>query len=252
VRALERAMSDAVQRLDAQATSALSAPDDVEGAFEFLSTRAPQQEGEAVVLYDRNRPFAWSGEMRIDPDTITIPIGVTFSPFYTTLNVVKARGERRAVASTVLDAAPPADRLTQSLDSLLAPSQGVASYEFAPLTGAPAGTVVSYKGTPLVRVLPRLAASEEVRFRRAATLRARGTVVLVLLTFAFLVYAWRDRRALAERLFAIGVALAITALVPWNSFSNTSRLFDPAYYFSRLAGPLTANSAALLITTALV
>ena len=253
VRALERAVSDAIQRLDAQATSALDAPDDVEGAFDFLSTRAPQQDGESVILFDRNRPLAWSGEMRIDPDTLTVPMSVSFSPFYTTLNLVKQRGDRRAVASTILHAAPPANRLTQSVDSLLAPSQGVASYEFTPLAEARANTaVISFKGSPLVRVMPRLATSEEVRFRRAATLRARGTVALVILAFAFLVYAWRDRRALGERLFAVAVALAITALVPWNTFSNTSRLFDPAYYFSRLAGPLTANAGALLISTALV
>jgi two-component system nitrogen regulation sensor histidine kinase NtrY len=253
VRALERAVSDAIQRLDAQAASALDAPDDVEGAFRFLSARAPQHDGESVVLFDRNRPIAWSGAVRIDPDTLMSPLSVTFNPFYTTLNAVKTKGARRAVASAILHAAPPANRLTQSVDSLLALSQGIASYEFIPLSDARAGTaVVSYKGTQLMRVVPRLTATEEVRFRRAATLRARGTIVLIVLTFAFLVYAWRDRRALAERLFAVAVALAITALVPWNTFSNTSRLFDPAYYFSRLAGPLTANAGALLISTGLV
>jgi two-component system nitrogen regulation sensor histidine kinase NtrY len=253
VRSLERAVSDAVQRLDAQAASALDAPDDLEGAFQFLSARAPQHDGESVVLFDRNRPMAWSGAVRIDPDTLMAPLSVTFSPFYTALNVVKTKGDRRAVASAILRAAPPANRLTHSVDSLLALSQGVASYEFSPLSDARAGTVVvSYKGTRLARVVPRLAASEEVRFRRAATLRARGTVVLIIFTLAFLVYAWRDRRALAERLFAVAVALAITALVPWNTFSNTSRLFDPAYYFSRLAGPLTATAGALLISTGLV
>jgi 4-amino-4-deoxy-L-arabinose transferase-like glycosyltransferase len=70
-------------------------------------------------------------------------------------------------------------------------------------------------------------------------LRARGTVALVIFVLAFLAYAWRDRRSLSERIFAIVVALVVTALVPWNSFSNTSRVFDPAYYFSKLAGPLT-------------
>jgi signal transduction histidine kinase len=83
-------------------------------------------------------------------------------------------------------------------------------------------------------------------------LRARGTVGLVILVLAFLAYAWRDRRSLSERLFAIVVALGIAAIVPWNSFSNTSRLFDPAYYFSKLAGPLTANAAALWISSALI
>jgi two-component system nitrogen regulation sensor histidine kinase NtrY len=253
VRALDRAVSDAIERLDAQATSALDAPADVEEAFRYLDTRAPQTDGESVVLFDQNRPLAWSGEMRIDPDTVTSPISVSFSPFYTTLNVAKMSGDRRAVASVVLHAAPPADRLTQSVGSRLAPAHGVASYEFAALTDPRGGAIVlSYKGAPLVRVLPLLAASEEVRFRRAATLRARGTVALVILVLAFLVYAWRDRRALTERLFGIAVALGIAALVPWSSFSNTSRLFDPAYYFSRLGGPLTANAGALFMTSALL
>jgi two-component system nitrogen regulation sensor histidine kinase NtrY len=253
VRALARAVSEAIEGLDARATSALDAPADAEEAFAFLATRAPQKDGKSVVLFDHNRPLAWSGEMRIDPDTLTSPISVTFSPFYTTLNVAKIRGNRRAVASAVLHAAPPADRLTQSVGSRLAPEQGVASYEFVPLTDPRGGPIVlSYKGAPVVRVVPQLATSEEVRFRRAATRRARGTVALVIFVLAFLVYAWRDRRALADRLFATAVALGIAALVPWNSFSNTSRLFDPAYYFSRLGGPLTANAGALLISSALV
>ncbi len=253
VRALERAVSDAIQSLDAMATRALGAPADVADAFAYLSTRAPQKDEESVVLFDHDRPLAWSGAMRIDPDTLASPISVTFSPFYTTLNVVKTRGDRHAVASAVLHAAQPADRLTQSVAARLAPAQGVASYEFAPLTDPRGGPVVlSYKGAPLFRVLPHLGTSEEIRFRRAAMLRARGTVALIILALAFLVYAWRDRRALADRLFAVAVALAITALVPWNSFSNTSRLFDPAYYFSRLAGPLTANAGALCISSALV
>jgi two-component system nitrogen regulation sensor histidine kinase NtrY len=252
-RALERAVSDAIQRLDAQASSALGAPADAAGAFAYLSERALQNDGESVVIFDHNRPLAWSGEIRIDPDTLTSPISVGFSPFYTTLNVVRTRGDRRAVASAVLHAAPPADGLTQSVDSEVAASYGVASYELSPLADARGGfETVSYKGAPLFGVLPRLATSEEVGFRRAAMLRARGTVALVILSLAFLVYAWRDRRALAERLFAVAVAFAIAALVPWNSFSNTSRLFDPAYYFSRLGGPLTANAGALCISSALV
>ena len=253
VRVLERAIAEAIERLDARAASALDAPADAEGAFSFLSTLSPQTEGESVVLFHQSRPLAWSGEMRIDPDTLTGPISLTFSPFYTTLNVVKIRGDRRAVASAVLNAASPADRLTPSIGSRLAPTQGVSSYGFAALTDSVAGSaVVAYKGVPLVRVIPQLAASDEVRFRRAATLRARGTVALIVFVLAFLVYAWRDRRALADRLFAIAVAIGITALVPWNSFSNTSRLFDPAYYFSRLGGPLTANAGALFISSALV
>ena len=253
VRALERSLSEALQRLDDRATGALDAPVDAQGAFSFLDSRAPQRDGESVVVFDHDRPLAWAGKIRIDPYSLLDTVTATFSPFYTTLNVVKVRGDRRAVASVVLHAIPPADRLTESLDSRVAPLQGVAAYEFAPPEDASDGPVVlSYRGKPILRALPRLAEPGEVRFRSASMLRARGTVALVILVLAFLVYAWRDRRSLSERLFAIVVALGITALVPWNSFSNTSRLFDPAYYFSKLAGPLTANAAALCISSALV
>lgn len=253
LRALERTLAETRERLDERAARALDAPADQEGAFAFLSTRSPQRDGESLVLYDHDRPFAWSGEMRIDPDTLRAPLSVTFSPFYTTLNVVETRGNRRAVATAVLHAAAPANRLTESLDERLAPAQGVSSYEFAPAANARGGPVVlSANGKPLLRALPRLATAEEVRFRRASMLRARGALALIILALAFLVYAWRERHSLVDRLFAIAVALTITALIPWNSFSNTSRLFDPAYYFARLAGPLTANAGALCISTALI
>ncbi len=252
VRALERSLSEATSRLEARATAALDAPADPQAAFSYLHRRSPQRDGESIVVFDRSRPLAWVGRMRTDPDSVVNPVSVTISPFYTTVNVVKIRGDRRAVASLVLHAAPPANRLTESLDASVAPLEGVASYEFGPPADARGGPVVlSNQGKPILRALPRLAESSEVRFRRAAMLRARGTVALVILALAFLVYAWRDRRSLSERLFAIFIALAITALVPWNSFSNTSRLFDPAYYFSKLAGPLTANAAALFLSSAL-
>jgi two-component system nitrogen regulation sensor histidine kinase NtrY len=253
VRALRLSLSEAISRLNDRATGALDAPVDAQAAFSFLDGRGPRGPGESVVVFDHNRPLAWAGKMRIDPDSLIDPLSVTFSPFYTTMNVVKVRGDRRAVASVVLDAEAPADRLTQSLESRVAPLQGVASYEFAPPGDAAGGPVVlSYQGKPILRALPRLAEPGEMQFRSAAMLRARGIVALVIFVLAFLVYAWRDRRSLSERLFAIVVALGITALVPWNSFSNTSRLFDPAYYFATLGGPLTANAAALCISSALV
>jgi signal transduction histidine kinase len=112
--------------------------------------------------------------------------------------------------------------------------------------------VLTSNGAPVLRAIPHLATTEEIGFRRAAMLRARGTIALVILVIVFLAYAWRDRHALTQRLLAVILALAIAALVPWNSFSNASRLFDPAYYFSKLAGPLTANAGALFISAALI
>jgi two-component system, NtrC family, nitrogen regulation sensor histidine kinase NtrY len=252
-RALERELTDTKRRLDERAGKALDAPTDAEEAFAFLSSRSPARDGESVVVFDRNRPLAWFGEMRVDPDTLSAALSVSFTPFYTTLNVVKQRGSRRAVASAILSAAPPADRLTESVDSRLSATQAVSSYTFSPPTNAAGGPVViSLQGKPVLRAAPRLATAEEIGFRRASMLRARGAIALVILTLVFLFFAWRNRHSLAERLLAIGAALVITALVPWNSFSNASRIFDPAYYFSRLGGPLTANAAALCISSCLI
>ena len=253
IRALQRELATTRERLDERATTALEAPDTSEAAFQFLDTRSPHREGESVVLLDGSRPVAWSGEMRVDPDTAAAPMSVSFNPFYVSLQVTRSRGSRRAVASAVVDAAPPADRLTESVNSRLSATQAVTSYEFAPGDSAGGGDVVlALNGKPLLRATPQLAAAGEVRFRQASMLRARGTVALVILVLAFLGYAWRDRHALTERLLALGFALLLAALVPWNSFSNASRAFDPAYYFSRLAGPLTANAGALCISACLV
>ncbi len=252
IRALERALAEAVERLEARAQGALDAPADAMGAFDFLASRSPQRDGESVVLYAGDQPLAWSGSVRLDPDSVVRPTSVAFSEFYSTLNVVRSRDNRRAVASAVIHAVPPADKLATSLASLIALSGEVDSYALSPGGEAGGGSVVlAAEGEPLLRATPRLAPGEEVRFRKTATWRGRVTIVLVAAMVALLAYAWKNRRALPERLFAIGVALAITAIVPWNAFSNTSRLFDPAFYFSRLAGPLTANAAALLISATL-
>jgi hypothetical protein len=253
IRGLQRSLNETRERLDERATNALNAPADAPAAFDFLSKRSPQREGESVMLFDHGRPLAWSGETRTDLESVTAPVSVTFSPFYITLNVTRSTAVRRAVASMVIQAAPPADRITASIEDQVAPAQGAASYSFAPPESVRAGPVVlTASGAPVLRAIPHLATAEEIGFRRASMLRARGAIALVILLIAFLAYAWRDRHALAQRLLVIAVALAITALVPWNSFSNTSRLFDPAYYFSRLAGPLTANAGALFISASLI
>jgi signal transduction histidine kinase len=253
MRALQRELTSTRERLDERATAALDAPATAEGAFAYLDTRSPHREGESVVLLEAGRPLAWSGEMRIDPDSAGAPLTVSFTPFYVTLNVARARGTRRAIASAVIDAAPPADRLTASLNSRLSATQAVTSYAFARGDSSDGGAVaMSVAGKPVLRATPQVATPGEISFRQAAMLRGRGTVALVILVLVFLAYAWRDRHALLDRLLALGFAVMVTALVPWNSFSNTSRVFDPAYYFSRLAGPLTANAGALCISACLI
>ena len=252
-RALAHALNDTRVRLEERAAGALNAPVDAAGAFQFLSTRSPEHEGESVVLFEGDRALAWSGYPRNDVAAVTAPLSVTFSPFYLTMNVARTRGARRAVASAVVQALAPADALTASVESQLAPVEGVESYDFSGPENSSFGEVVlSNNSSPLLRAVPHLATAEAIRFGRASMLRARGTMGLGVLLLVFLAYAWRVRHALTRRLMAVLFCLVITALVPWSAFSNTSRVFDPAYYFSRIGGPLTANAGALLISSALV
>ena len=48
----------------------------------------------------------------------------------------------------------------------------------------------------------------------------------------FIIGVWRGTRTLSQRVGALAVGLACTALVPLNQYSNLTRLFDPAIYFT--------------------
>src|SRR5205085_2305002 len=63
---------------------------------------------------------------------------------------------------------------------------------------------------------------------------------------------WRERRGLRWRASLVALGLATVALTPLSGYSNYSRLFDPSLYYTPLGGPLTANAAALALTSALV
>ena len=68
----------------------------------------------------------------------------------------------------------------------------------------------------------------------------------------FVIGVWRGTRVLSQRVGALAVGLACTALVPLSQYSNLTRLFDPAVYFTPRGGPLTGNAGALATTSALV
>jgi hypothetical protein len=46
--------------------------------------------------------------------------------------------------------------------------------------------------------------------------------------------------------------MAAVAVVPWNNFSNFSRAFDPAFFYSALGGPLTRSSGPFAMTSAIL
>ncbi len=248
---LRSALSNEVERLAAKARSSLDAPV-AATAFDHLEKVGTTPE-EGIVLFDHNTPIAWTGQLVVPPDTGSGPISVSFTPFYTTVAVVARRNDRRAVATAVVHAEPPADRLVKSLDARVARRDKIASYGFGMPTDTSAGeSVLELRGAILLRADATPLPAGIVRFARSAKVRAWGTILLCVGALLLLGFAWRDRKLLGERLFAVAIGLLATALVPWSNFSNTARAFDPTYYFSPVGGPFTANAGVLAVTSALL
>ena len=254
---LRRDISAEVTRLEAMAAGALSAPKAAPDAFRFLEELHPDGRAESVVLFDSAGPLAWAGKPRARVDSISARVSVTADAFFTVLHVSKSRGSRKAVASAVISALPPANKLVRALVSRSRAESGLrieVPGARQPSDSGAAGerVVLSSDGDTLLLAGPGSATVDEMRFEDAARMRARLGAILLVGFFLFLAAGWRVRRDLPARLFTLGVGMLLTAIVPWNEFSNTSRAFDPGFYFSRVGGPYTANAAALLSTVVLL
>jgi two-component system, NtrC family, nitrogen regulation sensor histidine kinase NtrY len=252
---LSREIMRAVERLGTRATQALEAPADRIGAFRHVAGSAPDEaRGESVVLFEGDSAIAWSGRPRLAVESLTDSIGVARTPFYLTLYVVAHRGQRRAVATLLLDADPPASGMVGSLGASVADAAGISSFHFvAPAdSGALPSRIVRIAGVPLVGVRTELHTQGEVRLRLLERARLIVGALVALALASFIVAAWRIRRALRWRAALVLVGLTSVAWMPLSAFSNYSRLFDPALYFTPLGRSLTANAGALALTSALV
>ena len=252
--ALHRELETTTQKLVVTAREALAAPPDRQSAFAALDELVAADDELGVVLLRNDSAFAWSGELRVSVDSLRDSVGIAASQFYLTLYAVATRGSERAVATAVLSALPPADRLRQPIADRVAARSGLEGFGFtAPGRTASSDSVLrfSYAGRPLLdaRALPLEAAAVIQKLRER--LRIQVGALLAAALACFIIAAWRESRALHWRLAALGVALVCGALVPLNQFSNLTRLFDPSVYFTPLGGALTANAGALAITSAI-
>ena len=90
-----------------EATRALDAPANAQGAFAAFDAMTSATPEQGVVLYDNGVPFAWGGHLVVPPDSTAAPSGALHTPFYTVLYAAASRGSRRAVATAVAYAEPP-------------------------------------------------------------------------------------------------------------------------------------------------
>ena len=65
-----------VRDLERGARASLTAPAELSAAFSRLAPLARDVDERGVVLYDRGRPFAWAGTMRVPTDSLRDSIGV--------------------------------------------------------------------------------------------------------------------------------------------------------------------------------
>ena len=234
------------------AALALDAPVGSSRAFASLRPllRAPDQ---GVILVEGGVPAAWAGQVKARPIPTGTGTSVSVGEFYVTLQVVMERGARRSIATSVIHASPPANVIAPALASRIAERALVQSFRFSAPGDSSSGIVVaSREGHPLITVDAIPLSAESVRFGSAARLRGSGVALLGLLIFFLMAIGWSDRRKLAKRMFTVGVAGLAIALIPWNNFSNFSRGFDPAYFYSPLLGVYTAGSGVYLMLASLV
>jgi two-component system nitrogen regulation sensor histidine kinase NtrY len=234
-------------RLRALGSDALTVPPDPARAFGALPwPRAGDYEW-GIVVYEDTIPLAWSGRVRVATDTLSAPISAAVTPFYAMLTAVARSGNRRAVATAIINAEPPADVFSRSVAARVAQRHPVSGFTVSSLP-ARGVTVYGDSANPMLVAQPLLLSPGELRLGAVQRWRGRIALLTAMALVAFLAFAWRFG-ATAERVGAAGVAFAAFAIVPLNAFSARSRLFDPAYYFTPAGGPWTANAGVLLFTT---
>src|SRR5262245_8692431 len=172
----EYALREVSGSLSAAAKRALDTPVAPSEAFAFLAPLAEGAGERGVIVFRGPRPSAWAGRVRISPDTLIAPLGAVITRFYLTVYATATRGDTRAVATVLLHADPPADRLAQALDAEIARAAGVRGYDYALSTDTAGGfTAFAPNGNTLFGVRPSPITPSEARLRAVEDATRRGS-----------------------------------------------------------------------------
>ena len=212
----------------------------------------------ALVVFLDGHPISHVGQTHV-PLAVGAPgLSLVRTPFYTAIVARASANDKRhqAVASALISSAPPADRFTQSLVQDVITDSDAAEVEILPpddalVIASPAERRVNYGSSNFARIVvtvPTQAVTNELALQRA---RVRTSVPLAIAAILMLVTSWRRPARTRERLLMVVALLAAVALVPLGNLSNVSGIFDPTNYFVAMGLRLTANVAALILTSAL-
>jgi two-component system nitrogen regulation sensor histidine kinase NtrY len=251
--ALQRELLTEARALQAAAARALEVAGDTLGSFDAVNALVRGQAERGVVVYHAGRPIAWAGKVRVPTRQLEAPLGAIFSSFYLTLYATATRGTDRAVATALVHAEPPADRISRPLDVHVATETGVRGFQYgSPADAQPGFMLFASRRDTLFAARPAPVTQGEERLRLLERAQVRGGALLAAAVLTMLVAAWRRPATLAQRLAALATTLAVVAIVPLSAFSNTTVLFSALVYYAALGGPLTGSVGALAISSALL
>jgi two-component system nitrogen regulation sensor histidine kinase NtrY len=251
--ALAKLLTDEAAALQRAANAALDLPSDARAAFEKVDKLREGSEQRAVTLVRGGAPFAWAGRLMAPVDSLAGPVGAVGTPFYLTLYAIAGRGADRAIAEAVIHAEPPADNLVTPLDRAVIAETGVAGFIYEDVTSAirDSLTIVQLAGLPILGVRGVAPPADMLGARHLEHGKAQVGVALAVALLLLLAATWRGG-GVPARLTGLGVAVATVMVVPLSTFSNVSRLFNPAFYYVAKGGPFTGSIGALAISSALL
>ena len=195
--ALNAALTDAERQLASAAAAALRAPVDREAAFGQLQSLVKGHDETGIVLYRGDSAYAWAGRSRVVTDTLKDPTSVSASDFYLTLYSTAESNGDRAVATMLLSAAPPADRLSRPLSQRIARAAGLDDFTFsAPGTFNGRAPVLhfAFGGRAILDARAAAVESGEVIQKLHERLRVDVGVLLGAALACFIIAAWRETR----------------------------------------------------------
>jgi signal transduction histidine kinase len=254
---LRRAVGDELVRLKRAARRGLALPgssDDPARVVAELERAIGDQGHRALLLLRGDGLYSWAGTLHAVPGDLVGPSGVVATPFGLTLYAALDSGGTRAIAASLLYAAPPADRLSRGLSQRLPGDDVVEGFSFGPPGDDATGGALRYMdgARPLFVARALVPSTGEVRFRLLERARVRVGIALLVALAAFLVAVARRPAGGLVAAAGVLVALRCISVAPLSEFSTRSRLFDAAVYFFPAGRAYTANAAALTVTAATV
>jgi signal transduction histidine kinase len=194
---------------------------------------------------------AWGGTLHADPARLSASSGMVATPFGLTLYVSDDSGGSRTVATSLLHAFAPADRLTRGFAQRMPSDEVTEGFAFGPPDDTLRPGALRYvdAGRAIFTARALVPSVGEVRFRLLERAHVRVGVALLFALLAFLVATARRGSGVISVVGGAAVVLGCLAIVPLSDFSTRSRLFDASVYYLSIGRAYTANAAALALTS---